>query len=173
MLGATWALTGAVNPYKAARATFNAEPGYPVGEGDVRALPPVSTLRASSRPLLVLTPLFEPVRRLRRALLSCRPPHRSLDLPPRGGAPGGARPLAATTRRRSRRSPASLGLALFYLVWMPANFFGGETFLGNRYILSAYPCLLVALSRLPSRRVLLAHLGNGGDRGSVGRARSP
>ncbi|MDQ1348577.1 MAG: hypothetical protein QG573_1952, partial [Acidobacteriota bacterium] len=48
------------------------------------------------------------------------------------------------------------GLALFYLVWMPANFFGGETFLGNRYILAAYPCLLVALPRLPSRRLLLA-----------------
>jgi hypothetical protein len=62
-----------------------------------------------------------------------------------------------------RRSPAGLAalagfaaLALFYLVWMPANFFGGETFLGNRYILAAYPCLLVGLSRLPSRRVLLA-----------------
>ena len=38
---------------------------------------------------------------------------------------------------------------------MPANFFGGETFLGNRYILAAYPCLLVALPRLPSRRSLL------------------
>ena len=38
---------------------------------------------------------------------------------------------------------------------MPANYFGGETFLGNRYILAAYPCLLIALPRLPSRRILL------------------
>ena len=61
---------------------------------------------------------------------------------------------------RARTAVAALagffGLALFYLVWMPANFFGGETFLGNRYILAAYPCLLVALVRLPSRRLLLA-----------------
>ena len=48
-----------MNPYKAPRATFNAETGYPVGEGALRR-PPVSIstdeLATSS---LVLTPLFD------------------------------------------------------------------------------------------------------------------
>ena len=37
-LALTWALTGAVNPYKAPRATFNAETGYPVGAGSASAV---------------------------------------------------------------------------------------------------------------------------------------
>ena len=42
----------------------------------------------------------------------------------------------------------------FYLVWMPENYFGGSTFVGNRYFLGVFPALLVAAKRLPSSRQL-------------------
>ncbi|MGH9380970.1 MAG: hypothetical protein ACRD2Z_10210 [Thermoanaerobaculia bacterium] len=47
------------------------------------------------------------------------------------------------------------GVALFYLLWLPRNYFGGGTFLGNRYILTGIPLLLLALRRLPRPRAWL------------------
>lgn len=43
----------------------------------------------------------------------------------------------------------------FFVGWKPDNYFGGETFLGNRYLISYYPILLFAIPRLPSWRLLL------------------
>lgn len=48
------------------------------------------------------------------------------------------------------------GLALFYLLWVPRTYFGGGTFLGNRYIVTAMPLLLLALPRLPRPRAWIA-----------------
>ena len=40
---------------------------------------------------------------------------------------------------------AGLGaIAIFYLVWLPENYFGGSTFVGNRYFLTSYAALLIA-----------------------------
>jgi hypothetical protein len=61
--------------------------------------------------------------------------------------------------RRGRQRPggraALAGFAAaagFYLVYWPTNYFGGDTCIGNRYLLAAYPCLLFAPARLPSAR---------------------
>ena len=74
--------------------------------------------------------------------------------------PAGLVLLGAALRRPDRVTWAALagfgGLVVFYLVWWPTNYFGGETFVGNRYLLPAYPCLIFALTRLPSRRALFA-----------------
>ena len=155
-LGLTWALTGAVNPYKAPRATFNAETGYPVGEGSAPAAARFDSTDELATSSLVLTPLFDGGLSAYAALYFFVGRHTGLAI----YLPAALFLIVCGLRPLRPVGVAALagfaGLALFYLVWMPANFFGGETFLGNRYILAAYPCLLVALPRLPSRRLLLA-----------------
>ncbi len=154
-LALTWVLTGAVNPYKAARATFNAETGYPVGEGSLLAAARFDSTDELATSSLVLTPLFDGGLSAYATLYFFVGRHTGLAI----YLPAALFFAALALRRPHPDGVAALagvaGLALFYLVWMPANFFGGETFLGNRYILAAYPCLLVALPRLPSRRLLL------------------
>ena len=44
----------------------------------------------------------------------------------------------------------------FFLIWWPDNYFGGASFLGNRYFLPIYPLALVGLPALPGRRALTA-----------------
>jgi hypothetical protein len=156
VLGLTWALTGAVNPYKAPRTTFNAETGWPVGAGADNALArfasddDLATSSLSARPdlqpaLTAYSTLYFFVGR-HSGLLAYLPALLVL--------------AAVALGARERVALAALGgaaaLAVFYLVWWPSNYFGGETFLGNRYLLAAYPALLVALPRLPSRRALAA-----------------
>lgn len=156
VLALTWALTGAVNPYKAPRATFNAETGYPVGSHSAAARARFDQPEELATSSLELAPLFDSGRTAYAAVYFLVGRHTGLAL----YLPAALFFAAFALRRPSASGGAALAgfaaLALFYLVWMPANFFGGETFLGNRYILAAYPCLLVALSRLPSRRSLLA-----------------
>ncbi len=155
-LALTWTLTGAVNPYKAPRATFNAETGYPAGDGSAPALARFDRPDELATSSLALTPLFDGGRTAYATLYFFVGRHTGLAI----FLPAALFFAALALRRPSAAGVAALagfwGLALFYLVWMPANYFGGETFLGNRYILAAYPCLLVALPRLPSRRLLLA-----------------
>lgn len=155
-LALTWALTGAANPYKAPRATFNAETGYPVGARSAAARARFEQPAELATSSLELAPLFDGGKTAYATLYFFAGRHTGLV----AFLPAALFFAALALRRRSPAGLAALAgfaaLALFYLVWMPANFFGGETFLGNRYILAAYPCLLVALSRLPSRRVLLA-----------------
>ena len=155
-LALTWALTGAVNPYKAPRATFNAETGYPVGAHSAAARARFDQPDELATSSLVLAPLFDGGRTAYATLYFLVGRHTGLVI----FLPAALFFAAFALRRPTATGLAALagftGLTLFYLVWMPANFFGGETFLGNRYILAAYPCLLVALSRLPPRRLLLA-----------------
>ncbi len=155
-LALTWALSGAVNPYKAPRATFNAETGYPAGAGSAAALARFDRTDQLATSTLDFAPLVDAGRTAYATLYFFAGRHTGLVF----YLPAALFFVALASRRSSSVGVAALagfaGLALFYLVWMPANFFGGETFLGNRYILAAYPCLLVALPRLPSRRLLLA-----------------
>ncbi|MEO8274691.1 MAG: hypothetical protein ABI639_00630 [Thermoanaerobaculia bacterium] len=170
ILALTWAATGEVNPYKSIRATFNVETGYPAGERGAAPAARFDSPDELATSSLALAPLFDGERTAYAAVYFLVGRHTGLliYLPAAllfalaalrrsrsGGEGGDSHPLVD----RPQRVAALLGflsLALFYLVWMPANFFGGETFVGNRYILAAYPCLLVALRRLPSRRLLLA-----------------
>lgn len=155
-LALTWALTGAVNPYKAPRATFNAETGYPVGVHSAAARARFDQPEELATSSLVLAPLFDGGRTAYATLYFFVGRHTGLAI----FLPAALLFAALALRRPTTTGLAALAgfaaLALFYLVWLPANFFGGETFVGNRYILAAYPCLLVALPRLPSRRQLLA-----------------
>ena len=58
-LALTWALTGAVNPYKAPRATFNAETGYPIGTRSAAARARFDQPDELATSSLVLAPLFD------------------------------------------------------------------------------------------------------------------
>ena len=154
-LALTWAFTGAVNPYKAPRATFNAETGYPVGAGSAAAVARFDEPAELATSSLELAPLFDGGKTAYATLYFFAGRHTGLAV----FLPAALFFAFFALRRLSPTGVAALagfaGLALFYLVWMPANYFGGETFLGNRYILAAYPCLLIAIPRLPSRRILL------------------
>ena len=156
VLALTWALTGAVNPYKATRATFTAATGWPAGPSAATALgrfdngDDLATSTLSARPdlrpsLTAYATLYLFVGR-HSGLVAYLPALLLL--------------AAIALGARERVALAALGgvaaLAAFYLVWWPTNYFGGEAFLGNRYLLAGYPALLVALPRLPSRRALAA-----------------
>ncbi len=150
LAGLTLALTGASNPYRAVRTSFTPASGYPAGAES-----------ASER--------FDVVRHSDRTGLR---PH------------FGARQIAYATgyfffgrhtglafyfpaalifgifalRHRDRVGlSALLAFAVavaFFVAWRGENYFGGDTFIGNRYFLSIYPLLLIALSRLPPMRWL-------------------
>jgi hypothetical protein len=154
-LGLTWALTGSVNPYKSTRATFNATTGYPAGVESAAAASRFDSDDELATSSLALAPVFDGGRTAYATLYFLVGRHTGLLV----FLPAAVFLAAAALRRPGRSAVAAVAgfaaLALFYLVWLPANYFGGETFLGNRYILSAYPCLLVALGGLPARRTLL------------------
>ncbi len=152
----TWAVAGAPNAYKAERATFNGETGYPAGPGAEGALRRFGTDEAWARSMIGLRPDWQPTTSTYAALYFFVGRHSGLLL----YFPAGLVLLGAALRRPDRVTWAALagfgGLVVFYLVWWPTNYFGGETFVGNRYLLPAYPCLIFALTRLPSRRALFA-----------------
>ncbi len=177
VLALTFALTGAANPYKAERSTFDAASGYPAGPDAALALAQFdepSFLRTSD---LGLVPRLEPRRSLYAAfyffvgrhsgILIYFPIVLALLLAARSGVD-----------RVGWSALAGFGLmAIFYLVWWPSNYFGGETCLGNRYQLAALPCLLFFPHRLPTRRELgvtwlVALLVGGSALVSVARTRS-
>lgn len=155
VLGATIGLAGAPNPYKAVRATFNLETGYPVGEGAAAALARFDDSRHLATSSLGLGSEHDAARSAYAALYFLIGRHSGLLV----YFPGVVVLLVVALRRADRRGGVALtgfaALALFYVAWMPGNYFGGSTFVGNRYILAAAPCALVALRRLPSRRTLL------------------
>jgi len=159
VLGLTWATTGALNPYKAERATFNAATGYPAGEDAARALARFGTDEAWATSMLDVRPVWQGERTAYAVLYFFVGRHSGLIAYFPAALLLGALALGARDRVAWAGLAGFAGLAAFYLVWWPANYFGGETFVGNRYLLAAYPCLLLALPRLPSRRALAAVWG--------------
>lgn len=156
IVASTAAATGAANPYKAPRSTFNAEVGWPAGGGAERALARFERSDDLATSMLGAVPRLEPARSAYATLYFFVGRHTGLLL----YFPGALALLAAALARRDRVGWAALGgfaaLALFYLVWLPRNYFGGETFFGNRYILAALPLAALALAAPPPRRLLAA-----------------
>jgi len=154
VLALTLALTGVPNPYKSPRSLFDSSIGYPAGPDAAVALARFddrSALRTSS---LELMPVPEPARSAYSALYFVIGRHSGVLV----YAPVVVALLLALRRRPDRGGWAALAgfaaLASFYLVWWPDNYFGGETCVGNRYLLSALPCLLFVPRELPTRRSL-------------------
>lgn len=154
VLALSWALTGAAQSYKALRTTFDATTGWPAGPGSQAALARFEDPDRRATSTLSLVPVWKPRPTAYAALYFWIGRHAGVVV----SFPVALVLLAALLRRPDRVTLTALagagGLALFYLVWWPSNYFGGETFVGNRYLLAAYPCLLVGLRRLPSARAL-------------------
>ncbi len=147
-------LTGAASPYRAERATFTAGTGYPAGEGGEQAMAQFRSGRATH--VTSLKARWQPVRTAYSALYFLAGRHTGVLI----YFPAALLLAAAALRRPDRRTliliAAAAGISLFYLIWLPGNYFGGGAFLGNRYFLVAYPALLLALPRPPSGRTLAA-----------------
>jgi hypothetical protein len=154
VIGITVALTGAPNPYKATRATFNAETGYPAGRDSAAALARLDSGDQLATSTLGVVPASDAGRSAYAALYFLAGRHTGLLW----YLPATAVFFLVALRGSDRPGRVALAsfaaLALFYLVWMPVNYFGGETFVGNRYILAGAALPLVALVRPPGRRAL-------------------
>lgn len=154
------ALTGATNPYRAVRASFTAETGYPVSEeslsGDAGPTGPVERFEVNraSHGTRVETPAA-PRQVAYSALYFLAGRHTGLLF----YFPAALLLLWLGLRRGDAAGRISLlvflGTVAFFVGWKPTNYFGGETFLGNRYLLPAYPLLLLAIRRLPPPRAWL------------------
>lgn len=155
-LAANLALTGAATPYRAERATFDAASGYPVA-GAEEVLEQFETRRATHS--LALSQRFSPAASAYSALYFVVGRHTGLL----AYLPAALIFGWAALRRRDLVSwtlvAAASGLALFYLAWLPYNYFGGAAFLGNRYFLAAYPALLLAPLRPPGAKLQAAVWG--------------
>ncbi len=152
--GANRLATGAATPYKAVRSSFDAATGYPVGEESAAAAVRFESARATHR--MEARPFGGAPSRLYSALYFFVGRHTGVAL----YFPAALLFAALALRRADRLALAlvagAAAIALFYVVWLPWNYFGGSTFLGNRYFLVAYAALLPALPRLPSRGALAA-----------------
>ena len=150
--GATQHFLGTANPYKAVRSSFNASTGYPAGvEGDE------ATERFSTSPATQSAswlPSFEPRRSAYSLVYFFLGRHTGLLA---------YFPVALELLFHAARRPNGVVLPLlaaagvvaaFYLLWMPENYFGGSTFLGNRYFVVVLPATLLAVRQLPSPRLL-------------------
>ena len=141
---------GTANPYLAERTSFNAELGYPISPDHAAAA------RFDERPATHHAKVEISKLTLWSAYYFFTGRHSGLLV---------YFPLALVLVYCLLRRPDRVGLALlagvaalslFYLVYMPQNYFGGATFLGNRYFLVAYPALVLALRRLPPPSLLVA-----------------
>jgi len=157
VLALTAALGGARNPYRAVRASFDAGSGYPAGPGAAATLEQFDRHRATQT--LRARPRLDPERSAVATLTFFAGRHTGLLV----YFPFVIALLPAALRRSDRLSLVLLAgaaaSAAFYLVWMPGNYFGGEAFLGNRYILPVLALLLLAPARPPGRRALAAAWG--------------
>ena len=148
--GAGLALAGTANPYKEVRSSFSGETGYPVGDSD-------AWQRFETRPATQSAgwlPPFDWTRSLYSGFYYLVGRHSGLL----AYFPAALALALCAVAGRDRLSLAVLAgpaaIVVFYLLWLPENYFGGSTFFGNRYFLMAYPALLAALHRLPSARSL-------------------
>jgi hypothetical protein len=150
----TRTLLGTTNPYKAQRSSFNQSTGYPAGTESE-----VARQRFTSRPATqsaTWRPRLDSRRTAYSTLYFFVGRHTGLLF----YFPVALVLLIHILRQPERQSLALLAgvaaVVVFYLVWMPDNYYGGSTFLGNRYFLGVFPALLVASRRLPSTRSLTA-----------------
>lgn len=155
--GLNAALSGALMPYKTVRATFNPQSGYPVGEQEAAAREQFSDKVALATQVIGLKPKFDAEVTAYSAGYFVLGRHSGILW---------YYPLAIFLIGAGLRRPdavawalglAVLALVVFYLVWMPRNYFGGATFLGNRYFLTGY----VALLFMPRRSFPRAGFGVG------------
>ncbi|RMH15789.1 MAG: hypothetical protein D6696_19745 [Acidobacteria bacterium] len=154
--GLTWQLTGHPDPYRAPRTSFTAATGYPAGPEAAAAE------RFDRRPATHHRSLAA-VGKLDRVAYSAAyfwlGRHTGLAV----YFPAALALLAAALRRPDALGRAALlafaACVAFFVGWLPENYFGGHTFIGNRYLLTAYAALLVAPRRLPGRRLLFAVWG--------------
>ncbi len=147
VLGLSSALIGAANPYRAERATFNLATGYPAGADAARALEQFDAGRATQR--LGLRPAVRPRVSAYSSLYFLAGRHTGLLVyfPLALVLFGAAVPGAG--REQWALLAGAAGLAAFYLIWMPDNYFGGASFVGNRYVLPALALLPLAVRRPP------------------------
>ncbi|MCH7666484.1 MAG: hypothetical protein IH936_11215 [Acidobacteria bacterium] len=147
-------LAGSAVPYKSVRATFNPQSGYPVGARAEEAKEQFSETVALTTLRMGIRPVWEPEASLYSTAYFWIGRHTGLLW---------YFPAALLLVLAGLRRPDAVGwaillsagaLAIFYLVWMPRNYFGGATFLGNRYFLTGYAALLFLPRRGISRRAL-------------------
>lgn len=142
---ATGALIGSGNPYRAERATFNLATGYPAGEGRQQALEQFVEGRATQR--LGVRPVLRPRMSAYAGLYFLVGRHTgALFYFPVALVLFGAA-LRQPSRERLILVLGAVGLIGFYLIWLPENYFGGASFVGNRYLLPALALLLPALAK--------------------------
>ncbi|MEM7349323.1 MAG: hypothetical protein AAF657_00860 [Acidobacteriota bacterium] len=152
--GLTFSLIGAPNPYRATRSTFTPTTGYPAGDEKTKALERFAAAPASDK--TQFDTYGDPRRVAYASLYFFFGRHTGLAL----YFPAALVFLIFALRHADRISWAAL-LAftvgvVFFIVWRTSNYFGGDTFIGNRYLPSIYPLLLIALPRLPGSRWIAA-----------------
>lgn len=150
---ASYLMTGATNPYRAVRTAFLPETGYP-----------------PALPAAELDNRFDEFRRSHHTAVNTPASLRQATFAGIYFLVGRHTgllfyfPAAVLLLLLALRRSDAVGLAAlfaffattaFFVGWKPDNYFGGETFLGNRYLISYYPVLLFAVPRLPSLRQLL------------------
>jgi pimeloyl-ACP methyl ester carboxylesterase len=152
--GASRWLYGTVMPYKAERATFNSATGYPAGADAEQVKRQFEKGRATSS--LELKVPFNPRVTAFASLYFLVGRHTGILV----YFPAALLIVMTALRRPDRTSAAVLlgvaGLSLFYLLWLPFNYFGGGSFVGNRYFLVGYAALPLALRRMPRGRSVAA-----------------
>ena len=149
---ATARLIGTANPYKAERASFDTASGYPVVADSTVAAEGFGERLATQT--LGARPVWQPGVSAWSAVYYLAGRHTGLLL----YFPAIVVLVGAALRRPDRLAWMLLGGvaagAVFYLVWMPRNYFGGSTFVGDRYFLTLFPLLLFAPARAPGQRWL-------------------
>jgi hypothetical protein len=142
---ASWLAMGTPMPYKAERATFNVETGYPAGEDLEDVSEQFESGRATSS--LGLLPDFKPRVTAFASLYFLVGRHTGVLI----YFPAMLFLILAAIRSGDRVSVAVLaGVAatsLFFLLWLPFNYFGGGSCVGNRYFLVCYGALPLALTQ--------------------------
>lgn len=154
VLSLTERLAGATEPYNAVRTSFDGTTGYPVGPGGEAAAQRFETAAATLR--LTLIPAAEPARIGWAAVTYLVGRHTGVLVYFPLALVLLVLALAAPDRVTWCLLAGALAIVVFYTAWLPWNYFGGSTFLANRYFLAAYAALLLAPARLPGRRSLAA-----------------
>ncbi|MEM6794443.1 MAG: hypothetical protein AAF725_10715 [Acidobacteriota bacterium] len=142
-------MTGAPDPYRAERTSFLPASGYPAGAEAERIAE-----RFGEAPAAHVSGMADPRNVLYGAGYFWVGRHTGLLF----YFPAVLFLAIHAARRRDASTwacalPLAISLA-FFMVFKPENYFGGETFLGNRYFLPIYPLLLFLPARLPPVRLL-------------------